>query len=270
MSLYKFGFIGAGNMGGALAKAVTLTEDPASVVIADCDNKKANALAGEIKCAVSDAKTVATSAKYIFLGVKPQVMATVLKEIKPCLENRSDRFILVTMAAGISINSLCGMAGDNYPVIRIMPNTPVSCGKGMILYSLSKNLEPAEAKEFCAALQKAGKLDLIEEDLIDAASVVSGCGPAFVYMFAEGMALAAEELGVEKEKALLYASQTLSGAAELLMTSGKSPESLINEVCSPGGSTIEGVKTFRNNELYDIIGKALNASYNRTKELGKQ
>ena len=269
MSFYKFGFIGAGNMGGALARAVTLTENPQNVVIADNDTVKATTLSDEIKCAVSDSKTVAKSAKYIFLGVKPQVMASVLEEIKPCLESRNDRFVLVTMAAGISVESLCNMAGKDYPVIRIMPNTPVSRGKGMILYTFSENTEKEEADEFCAALEKAGKLDYIDESLIDAASVVSGCGPAFVYMFAEGMALAASELGVDTQKAILYASQTLAGAAELLMTSSKTPETLINEVCSPGGSTIEGVKTFRNNDLYGTISKALNASYKRTKELGK-
>ena len=123
--------------------------------------------------------------------------------------------------------------------------------------------------QFENALKYSGKLDKIPQDLIDAGSVISGCGPAFVYTFANALAKAGENVGLSQDKAILYAAQTLKGAAELLLTSGESPEVLRQRVCSPKGSTIEGVEVLLNSEFDNIVNDTVAASFKRTKELGK-
>lgn len=268
MEKIKVGFIGCGNMGGALARAVAKS-GLCEILLVDVDIKKAQILAEKTGGTVVTAEQIATEAKYIFLGVKPQMMKELIDSIVSVLKIRNDRFILVTMAAGIKIASFNEMLNAKMPMIRIMPNTPVAVGEGMVLYSLCKAITDEEEKEFLKLLEFSGKLDRLEEELIDAGCVVSGCGPAFVYMFAEGIAKAGVELGLSSEQSIKYAAQTLLGAAKLMQTSGKTPEDLRIEVCSPKGSTIEGVMSLENSDFDENINAALKASYKRTKELGK-
>ena len=268
MATKLFGFIGCGNMGGALARAVAKAIDSSNITVTDASCEKAEQLAKELGCVKEDNYSVAKNAKYIFLGVKPQVIKSLLDEIAPVLKSRDDRFVLVTMAAGVKIESFYATLGTEFPIIRIMPNTPVSVGEGMILYSAGKSVMLSEIEEFCSGMRFAGRLDMIEESLIDAGCAISGCGPAFVYMFAESMASAGEKLGLTKEKATEYAAQTVLGAAKLMLTSEKSPLTLRKEVCSPGGATIEGVHSLENSDLNGTVESAVAAAYKRTKELG--
>ena len=264
-----FGFIGVGNMGGALARAVCESVGAENITVSDYSAEKAEAFAKELGCQSADNDTVAEKAKWIFLGVKPQVLPSVMESLRPVLSKRKNGdFILVTMAAGISIAALEDMLGASASVVRIMPNTPVSVRQGMILYTANEAVSENDLSEFVDSLSFAGKTDYIKEEEIDAASVISGCGPAFMYMFLEAMQEKGIALGLDGEKARLYAEQTMLGAASLAMASEESLETLRVRVCSPGGSTIEGVKVFRNCELYEIVSEALGASFKRTKELG--
>lgn len=267
MAKVKYGFIGTGNMGSALASAVSLSVGGECIAVADASSKKAQLLSEEIGCICSDTNSVAKDAEYIFLGVKPQVLEKVISSISDILSKREDRFVLISMAAGVSLASLKSMLGAEYPIIRIMPNTPVSKGKGMILYSPNDNVFMDEIGEFSNALRLSGKVDRIDEKLIDAASAVSGCGPAFVYLFAEAMADAGVECGLPRDKAIEYAAQTLSGAAELLLCSGKHPAVLKDEVCSPGGSTIAGVHALENGAFRASVMNAVKASFEKTKNI---
>lgn len=267
MANEKYGFIGTGNMGSALARAVALAVGGEGIVLSDASAKKAQLLSEELKCSYADTKTVAAEAEYIFLGVKPQILASVLNSISDILARRKDRFVLISMAAGVSLDSIKEMLGAKYPVIRIMPNTPVSKGKGMILYTANDSVFMDEIGEFCDAMKMAGRVDRIDEKLIDAASAVSGCGPAFVYLFAEAMADAGVECGLPRDKALEYAAQTLSGAAELLLYSGKHPGVLKDEVCSPGGTTIAGVHALEEAGFRGAVMNAVKAAYDKTKKI---
>lgn len=269
MSTKMFGFIGCGNMGGALATAVAKSVRGSEILLSDPDTEKATALAEKIGAAVSNNEEIVKNAKYIFFGVKPQLMAEVLSPLAPLLKAREDRFILVTMAAGLEIARYNEILDAKLPTIRIMPNTPVAVGDGMILYATCPVITDEEVAEFENALKYSGKLDRIPQDLIDAGSVISGCGPAFVYTFANALAKAGEKVGLPQDKAILYAAQTLKGAAQLLLTSGESPEILRQRVCSPKGSTIEGVEVLINSEFDNIINDTVQASFKRTKELGK-
>lgn len=269
MASFKFGFIGTGNMGSALVKAVCKSVNPNEIVISDANLTKAQLLSNELKCSFGDNNTVASSAKFIFLGVKPQVLHETIKSIEDTLKKREDRFVFVSMAAGTSISEIESLTEYKYPIIRIMPNTPVSVGKGVILYSPSSTVFMDDLGEFCDALKFAGYIDKIDEKLIDAASSVSGCGPAFVYLFAEALADGGVECGLPRDKALIYAANTLSGAAELLKVSGKHPGVLKDEVCSPGGTTIEGIHALEEGGFRGTVMNAVKSSYEKNSKLKK-
>lgn len=267
MAEYRFGFIGTGNMGGALAKAVGKSVSGESIIIADKDTKKAETMAEGLNCVAGTNTDAAEKSQYLFLGVKPQILPALIEEIRPVLSARNDRFVLVSMAAGVTVSKILSMLGEKYPVIRIMPNTPVSVGEGMIEYAVSDDVTPDETDEFCKALANAGKLDNLDEELMDAATALAGSGPAFVYLFAEALAEGGVACGLTKEKALKYASQTLKGAAVMLMSSDKQPGELTDAVCSPGGTTIEGVRVLQNSTFHDTVMQAVTAAYKRAKEL---
>lgn len=265
----KVGFIGCGNMGGALAKAVVKAIGGENVFLSDADSKKTELLALETGATVSDNECIILNCDYIFLGVKPQMLKGLFQQISPFIMKRTTEFTLVSMAAGVSLYNLSVMAGVSCPIIRIMPNMPVSVGGGMILYTVNGFTKDETVSEFLRIMTYAGKLDKIDEDKIDAASCVSGCGPAFVFMFCEALADGAVACGLPRDKALTYAAQTLVGAGEMLLETGKHPGELKDAVCSPGGSTIEGVKALEDGAFRSDVMNAVINAYNRTVELGK-
>lgn len=264
-----FGFIGTGNMAGAIIKAINSTGIN-DMLFADKFTEKAQELAKLTGGRVSDNQTIANTADIIFFGVKPQMLKGMTEEIKEALYSRKSDCMIVSMAAGASIASIEAMLEKKLPVIRIMPNTPVEVNKGVILYSTNELVTDSEEKLFVDSMKNAGLIDKIDEKLIDAASAVSGCGPAFCYMFMEALADGGVLSGLPRDKALLYAARTLAGAAELLEKSGKHPGVLKDNVCSPGGSTIEGVKKLEDNGFRAGIIEAVEASYKKTLELGKK
>ena len=262
------GFIGTGNMGGALAKAAAKSVAGEKLYLADKDGAKAAALAKELGCAAVSAEQAA-QCDFLFLGIKPQFMAQVLGELAPVLAARTDRFVLVTMAAGLTIGDIQSMAGGSYPTVRIMPNIPVSVGQGVILYDASAAVTEEELSDFRTVLSAAGLLDRLPEALIDAGSAVSGCGPAFAALFAEALADGGVANGLPRDKALKYAAQMLLGSAALLLETGTHPGQLKDAVCSPGGSTIAGVRALEQGAFRAAVMEAVDAAVERTKELGK-
>ena len=267
------GFIGCGNMGGALAravaKAVVHDEFSEDVLLYDKDVEKAEKLANEIDTVpFTDSIHEVALCDFIFLGVKPQVMPDMLAEIKDDLANRKDRVVLITMAAGLSISKIKELAGGNYPVIRIMPNLPASVGEGMILWC-SEGTDPEDEDFFMEFMRKSGKLCKIKENLIDAGSAVSGCGPAFVFMFLEALADGGVACGLSRSDAETLAAQTILGSAKLYFESGKHPEQLKDAVCSPGGTTIEGVLALEKGSFRSDCAQAVIAAYEKTKKLSK-
>ena len=270
MAKYTVGFIGCGNMGGALAKAVAGKLPAESIAVSGKTRTRADALAAELGVVSTTAEDVAENSTWIFLAVKPQIFPAVLPEISEILKNRKDRFVVVSMAAGLKTESICDMLGFTVPLIRIMPNTPVSVGKGMTLYAANEKVTEEETRVFCETLEHSGIVDPLEEKLIDAGCSVSGCGPAFVFMFIEAMIDAGIKCGLPEDKARNYVIQTIIGSAELLKNSGSDPKQLREAVCSPGGSTIEGVKELESREFYDAVMSAIKASYDKNVLLGNK
>lgn len=263
------GFIGCGNMGGALAKAIIKEIGADSVFVSDYDVQKCEEFCRETGANCVDNEYICQNCEYIFLAVKPQVMESVLAPLKSILKKRKDRFVLVTMAAGLSKKAVQDFAGGSFPIIRIMPNTPCSIGQGVILYTASQDVTPSEITCFTRMLQSAGMVDRINEATIDAAAALSGCGPAFAYLFIEALADGAVSCGVPRDKALTYAAQTVSGAAQMVISTGKHPGELKDNVCSPGGTTIAGVKALEDSAFRSGAMNSVIAAYKKTAELKK-
>lgn len=256
----KYGFIGCGNMGGAIAKA--LSKKTADFAVTDRSGK-----AKALGFPYTSAEEIAAQADRIFLAVKPQMMAGALESLRPILAQRKP--LLITMAAGLTMAQIEAMAGASLPIIRIMPNTPVSVGKGMTLYCANKLVNEATLADFLSDMECSGALDPVEERLFDAAGTVSGCGPAYVYMFIEAMADGAVACGVPRKQAMEYAAATLAGAAEMVLATGQHPGALKDAVCSPGGSTIAGVKALEDKAFRGTVMDCVMAAFKRNQELGK-
>ncbi len=265
MAIYAF--IGAGNMGGALATALSKSIDPKHIYLSDSNTARVAALCDALGTKATDNVAAAETADYLFLGVKPQMMGDMLGGIAPVLAKRKTPPVLVSMAAGLSTETIRAMADAAYPVIRIMPNMPASVGEGMILYCTTDNVTEVMLSTFLADMRGAGVLTALSEGQIDAGSAVSGCGPAFVDLFIEALADGGVRCGLPRDKAILLAAQTVLGAAKLVLADGRHPGALKDAVCSPGGTTIEGVRVLEENAFRAATMDAVIAAYEKTLKL---
>lgn len=262
------GVIGTGAMGGAVARLIAKAQPEKELFLSNRTREKAERLAAELSANVSTNEEIARGCGLIFLAVKPQMMPEVLSAIAPVLAGRKDRFVLVTMAAGLTCDTIQRLAGGPYPVIRMMPNTPITVGAGIITYCAAGATEE-EVSAFTALLSGAGTLDPIPEHLIDAASAIAGCGPAFVDLFLEALADGAVACGIPRSKALLYAAQTVEGAAKIARETGEHPGRLKDVVCSPAGSTIQGVRALEKGGMRSAVMEAVIAAYEKNLALKK-
>ncbi len=266
MFKYNVGFVGAGNMGGALAKAICKKIGGEKLAISCKDIDEAKEVADRLSCNFGTSDEVAANSKFIFLGVKPQGIKGVAEQLKAEFDKNKD-CIIVSMLAGVTTDTLSELFGEK-KIIRIMPNTPVAVGEGMILVCSNTRVTEEDMAEFEDMMSMCGELDRIPENLIDAGTAVSGCGPAFVYMFIDALAEGGVKCGLSREKAVKYAAQTLIGSANMVIETGKHPDDLKIAVCSPGGSTIEGVRSLENNNFKETVICSVETSYNKTKKLG--
>ena len=261
----KYGFLGCGNMGGALVKALSrVTKD---ITVTDRSGK-AKELARELGIRYGSAEEIAASCDRIFLAVKPHMMADLLTPLQEILQRRKP--LLITVAAGLTVGRIEELAGGKLPVIRIMPNTPVAVGKGMTQYCRNELVDEATIAAFREDLRFSGQLDELEERLIDAASALSGCGPAYMYLFIEALADGAVACGIPRAKALEYAAATMVGAGEMVLATGMHPGALKDAVCSPGGSTIAGVRALEQHGFRGAAMDCVAAAYEKNILLGKK
>ena len=260
----KYGFLGCGNMGGAIARALSgKTKD---IAVSDRSGK-AKQLAQELGVAYSDNASIASSCDRIFLAVKPHMMKDMLLPLQDTLAKRKP--LLITMAAGLEIRQIEEFAGTHLPVIRIMPNTPTSVGKGVIPYCANDLVAEDMKVDWLEDMEMCGLLDPLEERLMDAASALSGSGPAYLYLMLEAMADGGVACGLPRAKALDYAAMTMAGAAEIYLSTHTHPGALKDAVCSPGGSTIAGVRVLEERGFRGAAMDCVCAAYAKNKELGK-
>ena len=251
----KVGFIGTGNMGGALAHAAAQSPAPAELLLSNRTPEKAQALAQQLGATVSDNETIAQTCDYIFLGVKPQMMADLLARLRPILSRRQEGFVLVSMAAGLTLQRLGEMAGLSCPILRIMPNTVCAVGAGLTLYVPSPEVTEEQLSAFLTLMSASGRLEPLEEH---------GCGGAFVSLFLEALADGAVTCGLPRDKARRYAAQMVLGTAQLALQSDQHTATMKDAVCSPGGTTIAGVRALERGGFRSAAMEAVIAAYEKT------
>ena len=260
-------FLGTGSMGGALVRAACRSVGPEQVIAANRTASRAEALAAETGCiAAADNREAARSARYLFLGVKPHLIRGLLEEIGPVLTAGQ---AVVSMAAGLTTGTLEQCVPEGVAVLRIMPNTPSSIGKGMTALCAGRGATEEDLAAVETILSASGRVERLEERLMDAFSAVAGCGPAFVYPFIEAMADGGVLAGLPRKQAVEFAAQTLAGAAALVLESGEHPGALKDAVCSPGGSTIEGVAALERGGFRAAVLDAVEAAWKKNAALGK-
>ena len=239
MKQYTAGFLGAGNMGGALAQAAIRTVGAENVILTCKTEAHTRAAAERLGCASGQAAEIIRSSRFVFLGVKPQMLSALAEELGGVIGEAE--CVLVSMLAGVTLERLEALFPGKR-ILRIMPNTPCAVGSGMLFLCRGSLAAEQDAKAFRQLMACAGRIDEIPEKWMDAASAVAGCGPAFVAMMLEALADAAVKHGVPRALAYELASQMTVGAATLQLKTGAHPGQLKDAVCSPGGSTIRGVQ----------------------------
>ena len=261
------GFIGTGHMGGALARSAVTAIGSTSVFLSNRTAAKAQALSAELGATATDNAAIAATCDYIFLGVKPQMMQGLLESLRLTLSQRKTPCVLVSMAAGLTIDAIVEMAGLNLPVIRIMPNVACAVGEGLTLYACGSGITAQQKEEFRQILSASGQLEELDEHLMDAGSAIAGCGGAFACLFLEALADGAVSCGLPRDKAMRYAQQMLLGTAALAQITGTHPGAIKDSICSPGGTTIAGVRALEEGGLRSAAMNAVIAAYERTLEL---
>ena len=261
----KIGCIGTGAMGGAIMRAVCKKYDVGQIKVTDKNAAMGKAFAKETGAQYVKSNKDVLDCDYIFLAVKPQFLGDVFAEIGTKIPESA---VVISMAAGVKIEKLQAWA-PKARFIRMMPNVCAQIGQAMTAVSYNSNITKAEADTAIKILSTAGKVEVVPEKLMDCVTAVSGSGPAFVFMFIEALADAAVRCGMPRAQAYTYAAQTVYGSAGMVMESDKNPAALKDMVCSPAGTTIEGVAALEKNGFRNAVIEAVTAACKRSIELGK-
>lgn len=237
---YQFGFIGLGNMGTAMLKGCLCVYSPQEITAVRKKETELAGMAWEMGFhAAAGIRECVSEAKYIILAVKPQVYPDVLPQVR---EAAGPETIIISLAPGWSIARLKENLGESVRIVRIMPNTPAAIGEGMTGYCCSDDAFSTEEKEEIQRfLNSFGLAQEVPEHLMSAVTAASGSSPAFVYMMIEALADGVVACGMPRQQAYRFVAQTVLGSAKMVLSSGKHPGQLKDEVCSPGGTTIAGV-----------------------------
>eukprot|EP00239_Pterosperma_sp_CCMP1384_P004853 CAMPEP_0197859080 /NCGR_PEP_ID=MMETSP1438-20131217/33414_1 /TAXON_ID=1461541 /ORGANISM="Pterosperma sp., Strain CCMP1384" /LENGTH=270 /DNA_ID=CAMNT_0043475471 /DNA_START=192 /DNA_END=1004 /DNA_ORIENTATION=+ len=264
----RIGFIGAGMMAEALAKGfIDKGVSKATSMIATDTAEVRRKVFSDFGIATSSSNSeVVKNSDIIFIAVKPYVVREVLEETKGLLT--SDKLI-VSIAAGITVDTIQAAAGGHSKVVRVMPNTPCLVGEtaaAMAMGSGTDGSDEAVVKELFGAV---GAIHVVAEKLLDAVTGLSGSGPAYVFMMIEALSDGGVKAGLPRDVALSLAAQTVKGAAEMVLTTGKHPGQLKDAVTSPGGTTIAGVHELEKGGMRANFINAVEAAAKRSTELSK-
>ncbi len=269
---YELGFIGAGNMAEAIAKAAIDKHilQPQQIIAADPSPQRRDAFKKLGVTATDDNTQAVKDTKQLLLAVKPQVMAQAASDLG---KHGSPQQVFISIMAGINTPNLAAAIAQqgNIPnprVVRVMPNTPLQVGLGMAGVALGQHATQQDAALTMQLFSAAGKVILVDESQLDAVTALSGSGPAYVFYLAQAMQRAATELGLTEHAATLT-TQTILGAAHLLAASSETPADLRRKVTSPGGTTEAAINHLDAQNTADSIVNAIKAAHQRSIELGK-
>ncbi|ACV22649.1 pyrroline-5-carboxylate reductase [Slackia heliotrinireducens] len=263
--MYKIGFIGCGNMGSAMLRGVVSKGDvaPSDIIVAEPLQEKADAVAAEFGVNVTTDNTVAAQSELLVLAIKPQVYAVVLEGLSEALGPDT---LLLSLAPGKTLAYLAE-ATKCTRITRLMPNTPAAVGEGMTSVVYNDACTEADKQAVMDFVTSFGRAQVIPEHLIDAATAIAGCSPAYVYMFIEAMADAAVIEGMPRAQAYQYAAQAVLGSAKMVIESGKHPAELKDAVCSPGGTTIAGLRALEKAGFRSAVIEGLEATCEKARNL---
>lgn len=265
----KIGFIGAGNMGGAILGGILKSKmmDNEHIMASAKSERTMERLKNEYNVHVTkDSKEVVEFSDIIVIGVKPNIYDEVLEEIKDVIDNKK---IIITIAAGKTIESVENIIGNDKKIVRTMPNTPSLVGEGMTSLSPNKNISKEELDFVKSLFDSLGKSEVVNEDLIHAVIGASGSSTAYAFMFIEAIADGAVRAGMPRDKAYKFAAQGVLGAAKMVLETDKHPGELKDMVCSPGGTTIEAVKVLEEEKFRGAVLKAMDSCINKSIEMSK-
>lgn len=263
------GFIGSGNMGGAMIggiiKAGLLPKE--SIYVSDINEASLAHMKESYGVNVTtDNAELAKACDIIVLSVKPFLYPIVIEGIK---DDVKEDVIIVVIAAGQSSDAVKQLFGRDIKIVKTMPNTPALVGEGMAAISPAKNVSKEEIEEIVAIFNSFGKSEIVPEHLMDAVTAVSGSSPAYVYMFIEAMADAAVAEGMPRAQAYKFAAQSVLGSAQMVLETGKHPGELKDMVCSPGGTTIAAVAKLEETGFRASVMQGMKACADKSREMSK-
>lgn len=265
----KIGFIGGGNMAEAFIKGLMNGGFPAeNILFSEPDETRRQMMEERygVRCAANNMALV-TGSDIVVLAIKPQILDKVLEDVTGVF---NDEKLLISILAGITTTRLEAGLGGRSRVVRAMPNTPSLVGQGAAALCCGKYADQENRRVAQHLFESVGIALWVEEGQMDAVTGLSGSGPAFVFSFIEALAAGGVQGGLSPETALALAAQTVAGAALLLQEAGETPASLRQKVCSPGGTTLSGVRVLEERDLYSTVMQAVGAATERSRELGRQ
>lgn len=266
----KIGFIGTGNMGRAMVKGLAKSGlyQQQDLYIYDRNLTVAKELARDLGIQSTETpQALVKACDRIIFAVKPNVLPTVLRALVP--EVTADK-VVISVAAGISLEKLASILGADHKIVRVMPNTPALVGMGMSAVTQNDQVTQAELAEVLAIFASFGKAEAVSESLIDAVVGVSGSAPAYVYLFIEALADGAVMEGMPRAQAYEFAAQTVMGSAQMVLETGQHPGELKDMVCSPGGTTIAAVKTLEEAGLRAAVIQAVQVAAEKNREMAEK
>ena len=265
----RVGFLGAGNMGEALIKGVLVANlVPADAVhITDVRLDRLRELDRQYGVQIAaDNKALVQAVDIVVLAVKPQIMSTVLKEIAPVVTRRK---LLISIAAGVATATIRAAVGKDARLIRVMPNTPALVLEGVTAIAKADGLEPGDLDTAGELFSAVGRVVTLGEDAMDAVTGLSGSGPAYVAVVVESLADGGVKMGLDRITAMTLATQTVLGAARLLLETGMHPGALKDMVSSPGGTSITGIAALEEGGIRTTFIQAVERATLRSRELGR-
>ena len=264
----KIGFIGAGNMAGAILNGVitTGTYPAEQLFVFDVSREKCNAMGEKGIDSFASAAELVANCDVIFLSIKPQNFTEVLESVRGSV---TEDKLFVTIAAGISTTFIKETVQCNCPVIRVMPNTPLLLGKGATAMCRSSDVTDEQFALIKGFFAACGTVAVLDESKLNAVISVNGSSPAYVYLCAKAMVDGAEQQGIDRKVALPLICQTLIGSAAMLMQPNTTPDELIRMVSSPGGTTLKALDVLYENHFAETVREAMVACTKRAEELGK-
>ena len=262
------GFIGTGNMATAIIKGIVASDmlKGEDIAVYDIAEDKAKALAEEYGVKVFDSENdIAKNCDKVVLSVKPNVFPLLLSKIDAELKECNP--LIISIAAGKTIDFISGCLSYDAKIVRVMPNINAKVAGAVSAYCGKENVSEDELEFVRALCESFGIAVNINENLFSTYSAIGGCSPAFVYMFIDSLARGAVKNGMPKSQALEVAAGAVLGSAKMILESDEHPWALVDQVCSPGGTTIEGVTSLKNDGFESAVMNAVQAAIDKDKRL---